>query len=295
MEENKQDTPVKPPTNKAVAWTLGHKPILAFAAVAAVVIVATAIHFQTFTPGTPLPLTKSLEYDGVSIDYPKGWEVEEFQGSDYALISSSGLKGDKQSPEQHNGYVTITTHAIKSDFNDKDALEVFNGLVYDDEIEGPVHSFDLDGHEAYSISFEKPSDSLPLNEQKEEGTYAGTAALVKFDNICTIVTALGRMEDGPDAVATANAIAESIQVVGKPKQATAAFYSGTQLMERRQVSYFETYTVKVPTIKKGSLYPTGWDVVSGKGTMRELKDGSFTLTDASGDVICMAQWGSSSR
>lgn len=293
MEENKQDTPVKPPTNKAVAWALGHKAILAVAAVIAVVLVATAIHFQTFTPGTPLPLTKSLRHDGVSIDYPKGWEV--FQSGDSALISSGGLKGDKQSPEQLNGYVTITTHAFKDDLDEKDVLETFNEqIIYDDKIEGPVRAYEIDGHEAYALSFEKPSDSLLLYEQKEKGTYAGTAVLVKFDNVCTIVMALGRVEDGPDAVATANAIADSLQVVGEPKQATVTFYSGTKLMEVKRVSYFNSYFISIPSITKGGISPTDWKVVEGRGTVLAHDDGGFSL-DASGDVVCMAEWGTSSR
>ncbi|MEY8436645.1 hypothetical protein AAK967_02715 [Atopobiaceae bacterium 24-176] len=161
MEENDQQSLSSAPTNKAVAWALGHKAILAAVAVAAVVLVATALHVQSYAAGTSLPLTKTLEHDGVWVDYPRGWEA--FQSGDYALISSSGVKGEKDSPEQLNGYVTITTHAIESDFDNEDALEVFDSLK----------------------------------------------------------------------------------------------------------------------------------VISGKGTVREFRDGSFSLTDASGDVICMAQWGNS--
>ena len=285
MEENEQKTPAKPPTNKAVAWALGHKPILAFVAVAAVVIVATAIHFQTFTPGTPLPLTKTLEHDGVAIDYPKGWEDDSTLNG-VGLIFSEPMEEDPSPQHGFSGRAPITSHPITESFGEQEALEEMSSDLYKGKTTGRIKKFDIDGHEAFS----QPIEQTLLDEEGEEEIYGGTKVIVKFDNVCTEITALARIKDGPDAVATANAIAGSVRVVSEPKQATVTFYSDKERVETVHVGYFGPIDIPIPSIEKSGTSPTMWKVIEGGATIQIEDDGSFSLLNVSGNTKCVAQW-----
>lgn len=253
-------------------WAKAHTPLIIAATTLA--LVGLVLIVRVLLPASAAPLTQSVEWSGIAVNYPEGWKEDAAQEDGSELLFY--LHPD------FDGLVMIQINTLEGPLDDKEAEGYIDGFTSSGEyrVTDGLEKTDIDGRRAYRFSFE-----ATLNKTD----YQGSGLIVDLG--ATMATVMGATANGASQTdkSTMEAVMNSLRVVDTSKAATVTFMDGDSEVESEELAFFGTATVKAPEISKEKAVLTGWKVTKGHATVKQ--DGNaFKVIGISDDVTLEAEW-----
>ncbi len=253
-------------------WAKAHIPLII--AAATVALVGLAFIVRALLPASAAPLTQSVEWSGIAVNYPETWKED--------AVREEGPEPLFYLHPDFDGLVMIQINTLEGPLDDKEAEGYIDGFTSSGEyrVTAGLEKIDLDGRRAYRFSFE-----ATLNKTD----YQGSGLIVDLG--ATMATVMGATADGASQTdkSTMEAVMNSLRVVDTSKAATVTFMDGDSEVESEDLLFFGTATVEAPEISKEKAVLTGWKVAKGHATVKQ--DGNtFKVSGISDDVTLEAEW-----
>lgn len=270
-----EDTGTAGPWRSASRWVAAHVPAtvtIVACALAAIAVVAVAL-----SAGALEELTRSVTYDGISVGIPGSWEVP--GAADDALETPFYVYPDFPGLLMIEG--TLLTGPL-----DDEKVEEFSQEIEETgfTVTGTPVRTTVDGRTAYRL------DTMATIQGVR---YRGGIVLVAFDGCATAVIGMTAEDGSASSKATIQAVLDSVRVVSNPKLVTVSFMDGDKEISSLHLPFFGSvdFSTMAPDAERSDAALTGWKVTKGTANIVGFDNGSFLVTDITGDVTCEAEWG----